>query len=331
MSKKIYDNRKREFKNFVIRMERLPRMWEIRFSDSEDMRLWFNKISKLTDFQDFVIEINNILKEYDSKILNDKEREEEFLNYISHYNQIPLRNQSYFSDNEEMYSWYMRYKEKHDDFETTVHNRLPEYQDLDLAGIWSDIKKEFLSIVKRLKRIPNHGEVILQNGIDVRVIFDKLVTYNPEFAEKLLLHLETYKTNSLSLDDRVIELLACVTKLGYIPYLQESRFSDGTDMFTWYNTYKESMPSIEIEVNSRIKKELPKRKINIYLIPNFKNTGGKFYTICTNVGEKLDLSEISSFEEAKKLDSNLVKRGGVILKQDEEIDSVSFVKGKTKK
>lgn len=331
MSKELYDNRKKDFKNFVIRMERLPRMWEIRFSDSEDMRLWFNKISKLTDFQDFVIEINNILKEYDSKILNDKEREEEFLNYISHYNQIPLRNQSYFSDNEEMYSWYMRYKEKHDDFETTVHNRLPEYQDLDLAGIWSDIKKEFLSIVKRLKRIPNHGEIILQNGIDVRVVFDKLETYNPEFAEKLLLHLETYKTNSLSLDDRVIELLACVTKLGYVPYLQESRFSDGTDMFTWYNTYKESMPSLEIEVNSRIKKELPKRKINIYLIPNFKNTGGKFYTICTNVGEKLDLSEISSFEEAKKLDPNLVKRGGVILKQDEEIDSVSFVKGKTKK
>ena len=331
MPKKLYDNRKIEFENFVIRMKRLPRMWEIRFSDSEDMRLWFNKISKLPDFQAFVIEINNILKEYDSKILNDKEREEEFLNYISHYNQIPLRNQSYFSDNEEMYSWYMRYKEKHDDFETTVHNHLPEYQDLDLAGIWSDIKKEFLSIVKRLKRIPNHGEVILQNGIDVRVVFDKLETYNPEFAEKLLLHLETYKTNSLSLDDRVIELLACVTKLGYIPYLQESRFSDGTDMFTWYNTYKESMPSLEIEVNSRIKKELPKRKINIYLIPNFKNTGGKFYTICTNVGEKLDLSEISSFEEAKKLDSNLVKRGGVILKQDEEIDSVSFVKGKTKK
>ena len=41
-----------------------------------------------------------------------------------------------------------------------------------------------------------------------------------------------------------------------------------------------------------------KKKVNIYLIPNFRNTGGKFYTIFTNVGERLDLSSIESYEEA---------------------------------
>lgn len=66
------------------------------------------------------------------------------------------------------------------------------------------------------------------------------------------------------------------------------------------------------------------------MIPNFKNKNGKFYTICTNVGEKLDLSNIQSFEEAQKLDPTIVKRGEVVLKQDEVIESVSFKKGKTK-
>ena len=66
------------------------------------------------------------------------------------------------------------------------------------------------------------------------------------------------------------------------------------------------------------------KKLNIYFIPEFKKTGGKFYTICTNEGEKLDISSISSYEEAKKLDSTFVKRGGLILKKDEEIGSVSF-------
>ena len=71
-------------------------------------------------------------------------------------------------------------------------------------------------------------------------------------------------------------------------------------------------------------------KVNIYLIPNFRNTGGRFYTILTNVGERLDLSNINSYEEALEIDSTIVKRGGVILKKDEEIDSVNFKKGKSK-
>ena len=330
MPKELYNNRTKEFKEFVSTNHRLPKVWEIRFSDGEDMRLWFNKISKVDKFQPFILEIGSILQQFNSKILNDNEKEQEFLEYISNHNQIPLYGQSYFSDNDEMRSWYMSYKQRNKDFETIVHNNLTEYQNLDLAEIWSFIKEEFISIIKKLKRIPNHGEVIIQDGIDVRVIYDKLESFDPEFTEKLLLHLQTYNSKSLSIDDRVNQLLSCITSLGYIPFLQESRFSDGTDMFTWYSRYKNKLPNLEAEVNSRIKTESPKRKVNIYLIPNFRNTGGKFYTICTNVGERLYLSEISSFEDAKKLDDSIVKRGGVILKQDEEIESVNFVKGKSK-
>ena len=330
MPKELYNKRTNEFKEFVSKNYRLPKVWEIRFSDGEDMRLWFNKLSKVDKVHPFILEIDSILQQFNSKILNDNEKEQEFLEYISNHNQIPLYGQRYFSDNDEMRSWYMSYKQRNKDFETIVHNNLTEYQNLDLAEIWPFIKEEFISIIKKLKRIPNHGEVIIQDGIDVRVIYDRLENFDPEFTEKLLLHLQTYNSRSLSIDDRVNELLICVSTLGYVPFLQESRFSDGTDMFTWYNRYKNKLPNLEVKVNSKIRIESPKRKVNIYLIPNFRNTGGKFYIICTNIGERLDLSEITSFEEAKKLDDSLVKRGGVILKQDEEIESVNFAKGKSK-
>lgn len=330
MPKDLYNNRVREFKDYVMMHHNLPVVWTTRFSDGEDMRLWFNQILKSGEFNEFITEIDSILQQFGLKILSDTEKEQEFLNYIANYNQIPLYGQSYFSDNDEMHSWYMSYKQKHNNFETTVHNYLTEYQDFDLAEKWPLIKKEFINIIKQFKRIPNHGEAIIQDGIDVRVIYDKLETFDPEFVEKLLLHLQTYNRNALSKDDRVNELLTSVSNLGYIPFLQESRFSDGTDMFSWYNVYKERIPNLEMEVNAKIKTVPPTRKVNIYLIPNFRNTGGKFYTICTNEGERLDLSEISSFEEAKKLDENLVKRGGVILKGDEEIESVNFAKGKAK-
>lgn len=330
MSKELFEKRKIEFKNFIIKEHRMPMVWEVRFNDNEDMRLWFNKISKLKEFKEYVNEVNNILKEYGLKILSDKEKEHEFLDHISRFNQIPLYGESYFSDNDEMHSWYMSYKDKNTNFETIVHNSLKEYQELDLASIWSNVKQEFISIIKKLKRIPNHGEVIIQDGIDVRVIYDKLESFDPEFTEKLLLHLQTYNKKGLSIDDRIKELLDTVSNLGYIPFLQESRFSDGTDMFTWYSRYKSKLPNLEKDIESKITKETPVRKVNIYIIPNFKNKGGKFYTICSNVGEKLDLSNISSFEEAKVLDDSLVKRGGVILKKDEEIESIDFVKGRSK-
>lgn len=224
----------------------------------------------------------------------------------------------------------MSYKEKNRNFKTIIRNSLTEYQELNLATIWSFVKKEFISIIKKLKRIPNHGEVIIQDGIDVRTIYDKLESFDPEFVEKLLLHLQTYNKKALSIDDRIKELLDTVSNLGYIPFLQESRFSDGTDMFTWYARYKNILLNLDKDIKVRISKEEPTRKVNIYVIPNFKNKGGKFYTICTNVGERLDLSGVSSFDEAKAMDDTIVKRGGVILKQNEEIESVDFVKGRGK-
>ncbi len=330
MAKDLYEKRKVEFKEFVKREHRLPRIWEVRFSDTEDMRLWFNKISEVKIFKDYITEIDNILNNYDLKVLSDQDKEFEFITYINQHNQIPLYGEAYFSDNDEMRSWYISYKEKNRDFETIIHNSLKEYQELDIEAIWSFVKVEFISIIKKLKRIPNHGEVITQSGIDVRVIFDKLESSNPEFTEKLLLHLQTYNSNALSIDERVKELLETVSVLEYIPFLQESRFSDGTDMYTWYTKYKNLLPNLDKDIQARITKEEPKRKVNIYIIPNFKNSGGKFYTICTNVGERLDLSNINSFDEAKAMDDTLVKRGGVILKKDEEIVDVGFVKGRGK-
>ena len=184
--------------------------------------------------------------------------------------------------------------------------------------------------MKKIKRMPNFGEAFLSNGIDVRLVCEKLKTYDPNFIEKLLLHIESYNKNALSTEKRIEELKKVVLSLGYIPTLQEARFSDGTDMFTWYMRKKEELPDLENEITSLISKPNPNQKVNVYLIPKFRNKSGSFYTICTNVGEKLDLSNVASFEEAQKLDPTIVKRGGLLLEKDEEIDSVSFGKGKKK-
>lgn len=331
MSKELFKQKKYEFVETLMREKRLPKVWEFKFSDGQDQRLWFDSISKLPLYNEFINEINILLNKFNIKALNDKEKEEEFLNCINNLNRVPFKSEYYFTDNSDMYMWYMNYKKTNSEFETKVHNSLKEYKELDLATIWPDIKQEFIFIIKGLKRIPEHGEKELQNGIDVRVIYDKLETFDPVFVEKLLLHLQTYNKDCLSIEDRKKELLLEVSTLGYIPFLQESRFSDGTDMFTWYTRYKNKIPNLEEEVTSLIRTNNPNKNVNIYLIPNFRKSGGKFYTICTNVGERLDLSNITLYEEALELDSSLVKRGGLILKKDEEISSISFVKGRSKK
>lgn len=326
MSKNLFEDRKREFIDFVTMEHRLPKTWEKKFNDGEDMRIWFDNISKIDNYKVFVNEVYDVL---DSKKLSDKEKEEEFREYISKFNKVPGYREAYFSDNSDMYLWYMNYKKKNNDFETSIHNELKEYQELDLARDWPDIKEEFRDIIKKLKRIPRHGEVVLQNGTDVRAVFDKLETFDPLYVERILLHLQTYNNKALSIDDRKKELLDMISILGYIPDFRESRFTDGTDMFTWYMKYRKKIANLDNEIKLLITKEQPKKKVNIYLIPNFRKTGGRFYTICTNEGELLDLSEIS-IEDAKKSDSTFTKRGGVILKRDEEIGEVSVSKVRTK-
>lgn len=328
MSKELFEQRKKEFIQVIKREKRLPKAWEYVFTDGEDMRIWFNKISKLDHFKDFVYEVNQVLNEYNKKVLDDKEREDEFLQCITTIKRIPMRGEMYFSDNNDMYMWYMDYKKRNKDFETIVYINLPEYKDFDLVTVWPLIRQEFISILKTLKRVPEHGEVILQNYIDVRVVYDKLKSHDPEFFEKLLLHLQTYNKKGLSIDERVAQLKSVVATLGYLPVLQETQFTDGTDIFTWYMKYKDKLPNLENELNALINRKAPNQKVNIYFIPNFKKRGGRFYTIWSNVGTKLDLSNITSFEEAQKLDPTLVKRGGLILKRDEEIGNVEFGRGK---
>lgn len=330
MSRELFEKRKLEFIKTITTMNNLPKVWEVRFSDGHDQRIWFNKISNLEEFKSFVDEVNNLLSSYNISILSDKEREEEFLICIKQLNRIPMHGELYFSDNFDMNMWYINYIIKNKQFETIVHNNLPEYRDFNLDEVWSLIKQEFIDTLKHLRRVPKHGEAKLSNDIDVRTIYDKLETYDPQFFEKLLLHLKTYNKKGLSIDERKEELKQVVSILGYVPELQEFRFSDGTDMFTWYMKYKDRFPGLETEIDYLTTKDKINKKVNVYLIPNFKNTGGKFYNICTNVGERLDLSNIETFEDAKKIDASFTKKGGLILKKDEEIGSVSFVKGKTK-
>ena len=330
MGRELFEKRKKEFIKVINIHKRLPNPREYMFDDNEDMRFWFDKLLKIDQFQEFIDEVNKVLGTYGKKILTDKDYEDEFINCIDTIKRIPLMDEKYFSDGKDMNTWYLNYRNRNKSFETIVYNNLPEYTDFDIASVWPLVKKEFINILKQLKRVPKHGEVILQNDIDVKVIYDKLQSYDPEFFEKLLLHLQTYNKKTLSIDERILELKKEVLILGYIPLLQESRFTDGIDMFTWYMKFKNKLPALENELTELITKETPKTKVNIYLIPNFKNRGGKFYTICTNVGETLDLSNITSYEEAKKLDKTFTKRGGLILKKDEEIGTIGFGKGKSK-
>ena len=260
MGNDLFERRKKEFKEIIIREKRLPKVWEFSFSDREDTRLWFNNISRVDKFKSFVDEVNSILKEFEIKVLSDLEKEQEFLSCIEKLNRIPFQGEMYFSDNDEMYMWYMNYKRGHRNFETLVHENLKEYEDLDLSEIWTEIKYEFIKVIKLLQRIPEHGEVVLQNGIDVRVIFDKLESFDPSFVERLMLHLQIYNENSLTIDERKQQLIDTVSKLGYIPTLQEYRFSDGTDMFTWYLRYKNILTTLESELNCYISKPAPNRR-----------------------------------------------------------------------
>ena len=63
-------------------------------------------------------------------------------------------------------------------------------------------------------------------------------------------------------------------------------------------------------------------KINIYFVPKFKNKTGKFYEICSNEGEVLDISSLTS-------DPTFKRNGTIKIDIDEEIGDVYF-EGKTR-
>ena len=301
MKKELFKIRKYELVEVINRIKRLPNIWEYTFSDGEDMRIWYDSISQLGIYNDYIREINILINKYRIRTLSDKELEEQFINTISKLKHLPKKNEVSFTDNTDMYSWYIKYKNNNPSFEYKVKEYLPEYIDIDLTNIWPSCKQEFINILKQLKRVPRYGEYILDNNIDIRVLYDKLQHYDPVFFEKLLLHLETYKLKKLSIDKRIEELRLEVIRLGYIPYLQESRFSDGTDMFTWYMRYKDKMPELSEELSKyTINKD---KNITIYTIPKFINRTGKYYNLQTNIDEQLDLSNLISYENLDKQDS----------------------------
>lgn len=306
MKKELFKIRKYEFVEVINRIKRLPNIWEYTFCDGEDMRKWYDSISKLGVYNDYIREINILINKYNISLLSDKEREEQFINTISKIERLPKKDEISFTDNTDMYSWYIKYKNNNPSFEREIKEYLPEYKDIDLTNIWPSCKQEFINILKQLKRVPRYGEYILDNGIDIRVLYDKLQHHDPIFFEKLLLHLETYKLKKLSIDKRIEELRLEVIRLGYIPYIQESRFSDGTDMFTWYMRYKEKLPELKQELSKyTINKD---KNITIYSIPRFRNKTGKYYNLQTNIDETLDLSNIINNDNLEQLDTNMKGR-----------------------
>lgn len=327
MGKELFEKRKKEFEEFVLIEERLPRTFESSFKDGSDMRLWFNSILLLEEYKDYIEGIESILKSTESLVLTDKEKEIEFIGYIKNFDQIPIYGEAVFSDSSDMNSWYMRYKRKNDVFETEVHNSLSEYRDFDTMSVWFFVKDEFMEILNKLKEIPEHGEVVTQDGIDVRTIFDKISISMPVVAEEIILRLSFSKDNHLSFEERKIEFLGIVEELGYVPEIRERRFSDGVDMFTWYAKYMDKIKGLKetVEILTGKKKN---NKVNVYMVPNFEKNGGRSYAICTNIGEKIDLVGVASFDDLKKKNVTVQKRGEFVLNEGEEIDSVSFVKKK---
>ena len=65
-----------------------------------------------------------------------------------------------------------------------------------------------------------------------------------------------------------------------------------------HTKYKKNFPYIFDEISPYIT-EKKDNQVNIYTVPPFENTG-KFYDVYVNIGETLDLSEISSYEKPKQ-------------------------------
>ena len=250
----VFLKRKQEFIDYLYKNKKLPRVWEEQFSDRTDMRLWFDSIVALQEYKEYFNELSNILNNLGIKVLNSEEKEIEFINYINNNKKIPFYNNSYFSDNSDMYNWYISYIKINKSFERQIYNILPEYQEFDLAEVWSDIKDEFINIIKKLKIIPNFREYKVSRDIDVCVIFYKAQSLFPEIAEDLIYNI-TY--NPIKDEERRKQYLNFVSLNEYRPDLQECRFSDGIDMFTWYNRIKGLYPEFDKQIN----------KLDMYFIP----------------------------------------------------------------
>ena len=73
MGKELFEERKKFFKDYVIKEKRLPRYWEMTFADGQDLRQWFDSIVNTNQFDDYIKEIKEVLSLYGLKLLTDKE------------------------------------------------------------------------------------------------------------------------------------------------------------------------------------------------------------------------------------------------------------------
>lgn len=328
----LLKKRKLDFIITVTKWKNLPKVWKAKFEDGADMRLWFNKILNLESYSEYVNEVINILENYHVKILTDQEKEEEFLNAIKKYNKIPERGSLYFSDNNDMYTWYMNYRQNNGEYVKKIHSNIKLYNEFDLEPVWDDVKYEFVNIIKKLKKVPEYGEAIISShNLDVRAIYEQIETYDKPLYDQVWIHLETYKNKSFSFENRIQEMKDKVSLLGYIPSFQESRFDDGIDMFTWYTKYKNNIPNIGYSIDSQVKREYPNKNehVHIYTIPNFKKTIDSFGTIIINAGERLDLTDVISYETSKPQNDNATESASDKSKSNETISFIDIKKGIT--
>ena len=255
MTNEIIIKRIQELKETIRRIKNLPKVRQCTTFDGEDQRLWFESISKIKEFNNYIEEIDSLLSQYGITRLTDEEREEEFLIKVISIKRLPKEKELYFIDNLDMRSWYNKYIYQNKDYKKTIYNNLPEYQELDLSIYWTkEIKEEFIQILKRIRRIPKHREIKLSNGIDFTILLDKLYTYDSIFYEKVLLTIANISPDPLSEDIKEKLFINKVKQLEYIPYIQEERFPDGTDMFTWYYKIgKVNNPNLETIISKYIK------------------------------------------------------------------------------
>lgn len=254
----LYEDRKKQFKAFVNKNKRLPNTWDAYFIDGEDMRIWYDSLLKtgIPDAKEFVSLINN---SFNVRVLNKIERELELIEFVRINEHIPVQNEFFFSDGVDAFKWLYPVREDVRDFVKFINNLDQSYFDLDIAMYVTDFEKDINKLVKEIKRLPKYGEKKLLGTIDARCVINKLMTLHPEYVEKLLLHIESYNKDNLDVNARVGQYLMKIDNLGYEPALQECRFTDGTDMYTWSNKYKKILAFFDEEIDKRVINEY-KRK-----------------------------------------------------------------------
>jgi len=78
MNKEKMNRRLKEFIELVTKLGNLPKVWEYKTFDGLDQRLWFESITKLDKYQEFIKIIDNLLALKGLIRLTDDQRENIF-------------------------------------------------------------------------------------------------------------------------------------------------------------------------------------------------------------------------------------------------------------